>query len=227
MKINWRDWQKRNIPNIPIDDLVGQIAGLGIPGLVFIVAMMLNPFYGGAAIVTALAALGGPFGMLVGIGTVVVLGFIAAAISKFGFEEIFKGVLRKLKEQGKTKEEILKEINSYPISKKLKLKLRDEIKNIESEETDGCGATGSSELSGRRQGIFSRNRRLVDTDLEQFESRLNKKIDDVRGDLNNSRTYANCVKQQYISLKKSLFQLFNPLNPPYQGDFKRKCVSPK
>ena len=24
----------------------------------------------------------------------------------------------------------------------------------------------------------------------------------------------------------SVFSLFNPLNPPYQGDFKRKCVSP-
>ncbi len=27
-------------------------------------------------------------------------------------------------------------------------------------------------------------------------------------------------------VKKSLFYRFNPLNPPYQGDFKRKCVSP-
>ena len=24
----------------------------------------------------------------------------------------------------------------------------------------------------------------------------------------------------------SVFGLFNPLNPPYQGDFKRNCVSP-
>ncbi len=24
----------------------------------------------------------------------------------------------------------------------------------------------------------------------------------------------------------SVFNLFNPLNPPYQGDFKRNCVSP-
>ena len=26
--------------------------------------------------------------------------------------------------------------------------------------------------------------------------------------------------------KSSNFGIFNPLNPPYQGDFKRKCVSP-
>ena len=27
-------------------------------------------------------------------------------------------------------------------------------------------------------------------------------------------------------LKRRYFLVFNPLNPPYQGDFKRKCVSP-
>ncbi len=26
--------------------------------------------------------------------------------------------------------------------------------------------------------------------------------------------------------KSSNFGIFNPLNPPYQGDFKRECVSP-
>ena len=41
-----------------------------------------------------------------------------------------------------------------------------------------------------------------------------------------NRTYANCVNKQGISPKASLFPLFNPLNPPYQGDFERKCVSP-
>ena len=24
----------------------------------------------------------------------------------------------------------------------------------------------------------------------------------------------------------SIFHIFNPLNPPYQGDFKKQCVSP-
>ena len=181
MKVNWRDWRRRNIP-INDDDVVTKIAGLGVPGLVFIVAMALNPFSGGAAIVTALAALGGPFGMLVGIGTVVVLGFIAASISEFGFEEIFKRVLKKLKEEGKTKEEIQKEIDSYHISKKLKLKLIDYIENIEGEEI------ASFELSGRIQRIFNRDRRLVDKDLEHLESRLNDKIEDVKKDLNNRIT---------------------------------------
>ena len=29
-----------------------------------------------------------------------------------------------------------------------------------------------------------------------------------------------------ILLKGRYLVAFNPLNPPYQGDFKRKCVSP-
>ena len=30
-----------------------------------------------------------------------------------------------------------------------------------------------------------------------------------------------------MELKSRYFSVFNPLNPPYQGDFKRKCVSPE
>ena len=26
--------------------------------------------------------------------------------------------------------------------------------------------------------------------------------------------------------KSGIFHIFNPLNPPYQGDFKKQCVSP-
>ena len=40
------------------------------------------------------------------------------------------------------------------------------------------------------------------------------------------RTYANCVNVGHLDAKSSNFDVFNPLNPPYQGDFKRKCVSP-
>ena len=94
MNFNWRDVLIRNIP---IDEVVERIAGLGVPGLVLLVAMASSPWYGGAAIVSGLATLGGPFGMIGGIGTIVLSGFIAAVISKFGFERIFKRVLKKLK----------------------------------------------------------------------------------------------------------------------------------
>ena len=183
MNFNWRDWSRRNIP---IDKVAERIAGFGIPGLVLLVAMSVSGWAGGAAIVTALATLGGPFGMLGGIALLGVLVFIASAIPKFGFWEIFKRVLDNLKEQGKTTEEILQEIDRYPIASELKLKLRDYIENMEGEETDAWEEAKLSELSERVQEILSIIEPIIDKDLGQLESRLNEKIDDVKKDLINS-----------------------------------------
>ena len=182
MNFNWRDWSMRNIP---IDKVAERIAGFGIPGLVLLVAMSVSGWAGGAAIVTALATLGGPFGMLGGIALLGVLVFIASAIPKFGFWEIFKRVLNNLKEQGKTTEEILQEIDRYPIANELKLKLRNYIENMEGEETDEWEEARLSEAAERVQEILSIIEPIIDKDLEQLESRLNKKINEVNEDLND------------------------------------------
>ena len=42
-----------------------------------------------------------------------------------------------------------------------------------------------------------------------------------------NRTYADCVQKRYIPPKKVAISVINPLNPPYQGDLQRKCVSPE
>ena len=123
-KVNWRNL-------INIDKAAEIIAGFGIPGLVLLVAVATIGYVGAAATTTTLATLGGPLGMLGGIAGLGVLAFIMAAISKFGFKSIFKRVLKHLKEQGKTKEEIKQKIQNYPISKELKLKLRDHIDHAE------------------------------------------------------------------------------------------------
>ena len=194
MNFNWRDWSRRNIP---IDKVAERIAGFGIPGLVLLVAMSVSGWAGGAAIVTALATLGGPFGMLGGIALLGVLVFIASAIPKYGFWEIFKRVLNNLKEQGKTTEEILQEIDRYPIAGELKLKLRDYIENMEGAETDEWDEARLSELSERMQEILSIIEPIIDKDLGQLESRLNKKIDDVQEDLND-RMYRSETKLKWF-----------------------------
>ena len=113
------------------------LAGLGVPGLVLVVVMAASPFLGAAAITASLAVIG-PFGMLGGIATLLVLAFIAQQLTKFGFGQVFKAQLNKLKEDGKTKEEILEIIDSYPISKELKRKLRELIEEYyeENDEED-------------------------------------------------------------------------------------------
>ena len=83
MNFNWRD---RLIRKIPIDKVAEKIAALGIPGLVLIVFMTGSGLTGGAAIVAALAAIGGTVGtgMLGGIAGLGVMVLISSAISRFG-----------------------------------------------------------------------------------------------------------------------------------------------
>lgn len=58
-----------------MDRLVSKIAALGVPGLVLLVAMSATGYAGAAALTTALAALGGPLGMLGGIAVLGLLVF--------------------------------------------------------------------------------------------------------------------------------------------------------
>lgn len=114
--------------NLPLDKAAEVIAGLGVPGLVLTMLMAASPWFGAAAITASLAALG-PFGMLGGIATLGILAFISKALAKFGFERVFQAVLVNLKGNGKTREEVLQEIDKYPISRELKLKLKEFIEN--------------------------------------------------------------------------------------------------
>ena len=178
------NWGGRSIHNIPINRAVEVITGLGVPGLVLLAAMSVSGWSGAAAITTALATLGGPLGMLGGITLLGGLVLIASAIPRFGFWEIFKRVLENLKEQGKTNEEILREIDGYPIANELKQKLRDYIENMEGERTDEWQEARLSDLSERAQEILSVVESLVGKDFEQLGSRLSEKIDDTKKDLN-------------------------------------------
>ena len=118
--------RKQHKGAIPLDKGAEILAGLGVPGLVLVFVMAASPWFGAAAITAALAAIG-PFGMLGGIATLLVLAFIASNLAEFGFEQVFQAVLIKLKADGKTKKDILQTINGYPISKELKRKLREFI----------------------------------------------------------------------------------------------------
>lgn len=119
-----------------MEKVVSKIVALGIPGLILLVAIATSGVAGGAAIVAALAFLGGPFGMLGGIALLGLLVLISNAISEYGFEAIFKAVIRNMKEKGMTKEGILKKIESYPISKKLKLTLKDYLSQYWGEDNE-------------------------------------------------------------------------------------------
>lgn len=129
----------QDMGTLNIDKAAGIIAALGVPGLVLVVLMAASPWFGAAAMTWALAVLGGPFGMAGGIALLLVLVLVARALAKFGFENLFQAVFIKLKKKrGRSCQEILNEIDIYPISKELKKKLREFIEKY-SEENDEDG----------------------------------------------------------------------------------------
>lgn len=100
-----------------MDKIVSKIVALVVPGLLLFVALSAT------AITTALAAIG-PFGILGGIAFLGIIALFSQAITEFGFERIYVQVIKELIKKGETKESILKKIDSYKISKQLKLELK-------------------------------------------------------------------------------------------------------
>lgn len=109
-----------------MDKIVSKIAALGVPGLVLTVAIGATGLAGGAAITTALAAIG-PGGMIGGLVTLGVIGLISEGISKYGVDAIFSAVVKELYRRGETKEQLKQKNKRYPISKDLKRKLNEYI----------------------------------------------------------------------------------------------------
>lgn len=103
-----------------MDRFVDKIAGLGVSGVMFLVAMSVTGLSGTAAITAALALLE-PGGMIGGIVTLGVSGIIAATIAEYGFDAIFKENMKKLYANGESKASIRAKIEKGPWSKKLKV----------------------------------------------------------------------------------------------------------
>ncbi|MCL2188519.1 MAG: hypothetical protein FWC16_06695 [Defluviitaleaceae bacterium] len=113
-----------------MDFIIKKIAALGIPGLVLVIIMAVSGLKGAAALTFALAALGGPLGMLGGLGVLGIIGLISHSFSKYGLEVVVKAVIRE-NLKTKSKDEIINEIEKYPISKDMKLKMIDYVNNVD------------------------------------------------------------------------------------------------
>ena len=113
---------------IPTDKAISKIAALGVPGLVFVAAVGTSGFAGAAAITAALASLG-PGGIVGGVAFLGVAVIITEVIAEKGFEFVFKAVIAELYAKGESKESILKKIDGYHISKKLKLTLKEKVES--------------------------------------------------------------------------------------------------
>lgn len=125
-RVHFKSKKRLMYGDMSMEKVISKVVALGVPGLVLLIAMGATGLAGGAAITTALAALG-PFGILGGIATLGVIGLVSQGVTEYGFDVIFTGVIKELYKKGETKESILKKVQGYPISKSLKRKLVDEI----------------------------------------------------------------------------------------------------
>ena len=78
----------------------------------------------------AALALLGPGGMIGGVVTLLVAGAVASAISEYGFDALFRAVIKKMYRNGETKESIRAKIEKGPWSKKLKTKAISELEQL-------------------------------------------------------------------------------------------------
>ena len=112
-----------------MDKVVEKIVSIGVPGIMLMVAISMTGLYGAAAITAALALLG-PGGMIGGVVTLLVAGAIASAISEYGFDALFRAVIKKMYRNGETKESIRAKIKKGPWSKKLQTKAISELEQL-------------------------------------------------------------------------------------------------
>jgi ABC-type multidrug transport system fused ATPase/permease subunit len=90
------------------------LIGLGVPGLVLLIATATTGFAGAAALTTALAALGGPLGMVGGIAVLLLLVLVSKALASYGLPRMAQAVVRGLIAKGESPESIRKKLDSIP-----------------------------------------------------------------------------------------------------------------
>jgi hypothetical protein len=108
---------------VSIDEVVSTLVALGVPGLVVLAIAATTGLAGGAAMLTAISTMGGPFGILGGVIAIAALALAVKAIAKYGFKYVAEKVIEGLEEKGYSRQQIKEEIESYPISELLKAKL--------------------------------------------------------------------------------------------------------
>ncbi|MTJ18479.1 MULTISPECIES: hypothetical protein [unclassified Dolichospermum] len=117
-----------------MDEIAKKLAGLGLPGVILLI-LAVTSAGSNAAIVAALTAIGGPFGILGGIGLLGLTTVVGDSVAAYGIEAIIKAVYsERLKTESETL--LIKEIEELPISDELKAKLKDHLSSVSSTSTE-------------------------------------------------------------------------------------------
>jgi hypothetical protein len=117
-----------------LEKVVRGLVALGVPGLVLLVGTAVSGYAGAAAITTALAAMGGPGGMIGGIGVLILVGLISRALTKWGLPKIAKPVISGLISAGSTPADIREKVSNYPkwaMSREIRVEIYETLDNYQ------------------------------------------------------------------------------------------------
>ncbi|MEA5536930.1 hypothetical protein [Crocosphaera sp. XPORK-15E] len=120
--------KKANEMGVSLDKITEKLAALGLPGIILIITASAS--MGATPVIAALTALGGPLGVLGGLGFLGLMTVAGDLVTAFGIETVLSAVYteRRKKESFPT---LLKEIETLPLSEALKLKLKKVISKSE------------------------------------------------------------------------------------------------
>lgn len=122
------------LPTVPMDNVLSDISSVGIPGLIFILAVKLAGYSGAPAITTALKNIGFKQSMPAGVLNLIVLSRISENGINWIIERLAIGVMQQRYKQGDTKDSIIEIIEELPVSSSLKAKLCEEIEKFDDSE---------------------------------------------------------------------------------------------
>ena len=114
---------------VSLDEVAKRIGSLGLPGVILVVTVSTS----GATtypIAFALAALGGPLGVLGGLGLLGLTTVVGDALTNYGIEAVLAAIYKDRRKQ-EAQEDLIKEVEGLPITQGLKLKLKQQIESVE------------------------------------------------------------------------------------------------
>ncbi|MEG4046457.1 endonuclease/exonuclease/phosphatase family protein [Microcoleus sp. Pol17_C1] len=106
-----------------MDSIIRNTITIGLPALMLFIAIVATGKTGDAAVWSGLAKVGGSFGMLIGLGVLVFVGFVANYFSYFVVDSLLVRFYQKRRVLEQP-EQLVIEIDKLPITNDLKIKLK-------------------------------------------------------------------------------------------------------
>lgn len=114
-----------------MDEVAKKIASLGLPGIILLILMSKSGGMGTSyALLSSLARLGGPFGLMGGLAVLGLMTAVVDLLSGYGIEALLFAIYQE-RRNSESLNFLLKEINDLPISYNLKIKLKSMLESAD------------------------------------------------------------------------------------------------